>query len=70
MLLLEGPQGIGKSSAVRALTKNREWFADEIADLGTKDAAQDLRGKWLIEVPELAAMKRAEVERTNAGREQ
>jgi predicted P-loop ATPase/5S rRNA maturation endonuclease (ribonuclease M5) len=66
MLLLEGPQGIGKSSAVRALAKNPDWFADEIADLGSKDAAQDLRGKWIIELGELAAMKRAEIERIKA----
>ena len=30
-----------------------DWFADEIADLGGKDSAQDLRGKWIIEIGEL-----------------
>jgi putative DNA primase/helicase len=44
-LILEGAQGIFKSTALRALTGS-QWFADEIADLGTKDSTQDLRGKW------------------------
>jgi predicted P-loop ATPase len=38
-------------------------FSDSMSDLGTKDSAQDLRGKWLIEIAELSAMKRPEVER-------
>jgi predicted P-loop ATPase len=43
-----------------------EWFADEIADLGSKDSAQDLRGQWIIELGELSAMRRGEVERVKA----
>src|SRR4051794_18510413 len=66
MPVLRGPQGIGKSSAIRALAVREEWFADEIADLGSKDAAQDLAGKWIVEVPELAAIRGREVERTKA----
>ncbi len=61
VLILEGPQGAGKSQAVAALSPLLEWFTDEIADIGSKDAAQDLCGKWLIELPELSAMKRGEV---------
>jgi Virulence-associated protein E len=34
--------------------------------LGSKDAAQDLRGKWIVELAELSAMKRSDVERTKA----
>jgi predicted P-loop ATPase len=64
--IFEGPQGAGKSSALAALVPKPEWFTDGIADLGTKDAAQDLRGKWIIELPELSAMRRPEVERTKA----
>jgi putative DNA primase/helicase len=43
-----------------------EWFSDEISDLGSKDSAQDLRGKWIIELAELSAMKRGDIERTKA----
>jgi predicted P-loop ATPase len=65
-LILEGPQGALKSTAAGALALEAAWFADEIADLGTKDSAQDLRGKWVIELAELSAMKRGEVERVKA----
>ena len=34
--------------------------------LGYKDSAQDLRGKWIIEIGELSAMRRSEVERIKA----
>jgi predicted P-loop ATPase len=64
MLVLEGPQGIGKSTLVRILAG--EWFTDQIADLGSKDASMQLRGAWLIELSELGALNRAEMERTKA----
>jgi predicted P-loop ATPase len=65
-LILEGEQDLGKSSAARVLAVMSEWFADEIADLGSKDSAQDLKGKWIIEMAELSAMRRSDVERTKA----
>lgn len=65
-LILEGPQGCRKSTACRTLVPDEAWFADEVADLGTKDAAQDLRGKWLLELSELSAMRRGEVERVKS----
>jgi putative DNA primase/helicase len=64
-LILEGEQGIKKSSALRALA-GAEWFADEIADLGSKDAALQLRGKLIIELAELDALSRAEVGKIKA----
>jgi predicted P-loop ATPase len=65
-LILEGPQGVGKSTALAAIMPTLEWFSDEISDLGSKDSAQDLRGKWIIELAELSAMKRGDIERTKA----
>jgi predicted P-loop ATPase len=65
VLLLEGPQGIRKSSALRALTGD-PWFADHIADLGSKDSRLDLHGKWIIEMSELVSMRRGEIERVKA----
>jgi putative DNA primase/helicase len=49
-IILEGPQGQGKSSALAALMPNRSWFGDELAEMGTKDAALQLNGKWLVEL--------------------
>ena len=64
-LLLEGPQGIKKSSALHALAGD-PWFTDHIHDLGSKDSRMDLHGKWIIELSELVSMRRAEVERVKA----
>ncbi|RDS79159.1 hypothetical protein DWU98_19335 [Dyella monticola] len=58
-LICEGLQGISKSSLIEALMHDPEWFTDSLdGDLGNKDAAIALRGKWAIEVPELAALER------------
>lgn len=65
-LILEGAQLAGKSTAAGILALDPALFADQIADLGTKDSAQDLCGKWIIEIAELDAMRRNEVERTKA----
>ena len=67
MLILEGDQGAGKSSLVRALAVRDEWFADE-APLGGdgKVAIEMLAGKWLIESAELKSLKNSEVEHVKA----
>ena len=65
MLILEGPQGAKKSSALKALA-GAEWFTDELAEIGSKDAAQQMRGIWIIEIAELDAISRAEVSRIKA----
>ena len=61
-LLISPRQGKGKSSGLAKLVPDLAWFAEDISSLGTKDAAQDLRGKWLIELSELSAMSKREVE--------
>lgn len=58
-LILEGPQGIKKSSALQ--TMGRPWFTDRLSDLGSKDAAMETRSVWIIEIAELDTMTRAEV---------
>ena len=65
MLILEGPQGIRKSTALKALASD-EWFTDELAELGSKDAAQQMRGVWIIEMAELDAIGRPNVSRIKA----
>lgn len=62
MLILQGEQGAGKSTAIKMLC-GEAWFTDDLADFGSKDAAMQLRGAWFIEVGELGAMTRGEVER-------
>jgi len=65
-IVLEGEQGIFKSSALRVLASD-EWFSDCLpSDLKHKDAKDHLRGKWIIELPELAQFKRNEIETVKA----
>lgn len=59
VLILEGKQGSGKSTALATLAG--EWFADSIAEIGSKDAALGLCGAWIIELAELDTMRRADV---------
>jgi predicted P-loop ATPase len=62
--IIEGGQGIGKSSALRILFE--PWFTDDIADLGSKDAAMQTGGVWGVEMAELDAMSRPEAARAKA----
>jgi predicted P-loop ATPase len=56
-LILEGPQDIGKSTALRVL--GGDWYSDDVAELGTKDAPIGTRGKWILEFAELDSIAKA-----------
>jgi Virulence-associated protein E-like domain len=66
MLVLEGPQGNEKSSALRALAGNN-WFTDALT-LGaeSKVMIEQTRGKWIVEIPELGGMTQKDVETIKA----
>ncbi len=64
MLVLEGDQGIGKSMALQAL--GEPWVLEELSDMKSKDCKQDIQGHWLVEVSELDAMRKNEVETVKA----
>lgn len=64
MLVLEGAQFRGKSSAARIL--GGEWFSDAQLDLNNKDSYQIIQGVWLLEVGEMDAYNRAEATRSKA----
>ena len=58
VLTLESPQGRGKTSAVRVL--GRPWVTEGLPDLVNKDAALHLAGVWIVELSELAAVRRTD----------
>lgn len=61
VLTLKGPQGCGKSQLIRTLA-SEEWLNDSLVTFAGKEAYETLPGSWLVEIAELAASKRAEVE--------
>ena len=66
MLILEGPQRIGKSTALLTLF-SREWFSDAVPlDLANRDAAIALHGLWCLEFAEIEHLVRTEVETIKA----
>lgn len=66
VLVLEGKQGAGKSQTARALAVKPAWFTDAMPDLHGKDAALQLCGRWFVELAELAALRRSEIEGVKA----
>lgn len=62
MLVLSGPQGIGKSTLIARLAG--EWFSDSLNLNDTKDktAAEKLQGYWILEIGELAGLRKTEIE--------
>ena len=49
MPVLEGAQGIKKSTAMRILCGGAEDFSDQIGDIHSKDSQGMIQGKWMIE---------------------
>jgi predicted P-loop ATPase len=66
-VVLEGPQGCGKSTSLRIL--GGEWYKDQLAGaIDSRDGKKSVSTAWLIELSELAAIStnRAEIEHIKA----
>ena len=59
MLILCGPQGVGKSTILDKMS--RGWFNDSICTFEGKEASELLQGVWLVEIAELDAFRRSDV---------
>jgi putative DNA primase/helicase len=59
VLVLQGGQGVGKSTALRHLTGGA-WFCDSTLAIGEKDGYQALQGVWVYELAELDAVRRSD----------
>ncbi|MCT4686064.1 virulence-associated E family protein [Vallitalea sp.] len=60
VLTLVGKQGIGKSTILKKL--GQEWFSDSFTTVQGKEATEQIQGYWLIEMGELAGLRKAETE--------
>lgn len=60
LTLVSKQQGTGKSSFFKALGRN--WFSDTFLTVQGKDGLESIQGAWIIEMAELSAMRKAEVE--------
>ena len=61
VLILEGPQGISKSSALRTLA-GAQWFSSTPIVIGRPDAYMSLQGKIIVELGEMGSVRRADEE--------
>lgn len=59
MLILEGPQGLRKSTLARVICGTK-YFSDQLGDITTKESCQNIQGLWIIEVPEMDKFARPE----------
>jgi predicted P-loop ATPase len=66
VLVFNGPQGIGKSTLISKL--GMEWYSDSLSltDMNDKTAAEKVQGNWLLEISELAGMRKAEQDKIKA----
>jgi putative DNA primase/helicase len=74
VLVLEGKQGKGKSSVFRILAETAQkgmvgmpedttLFLDSPLELGSKDAYETIRGKWIAELAEMASIKKGDIDK-------
>jgi len=67
VLVLDGAQGIGKSTLFRLLA-GPAYYSETLSltDMNDKAGAEKLQGYWIAEIGELAGMKKADIEKVKA----
>jgi hypothetical protein len=67
LIVLEGKQGLNKSSALRALCPEGEWFSDDFPlNMRSQQLIEATKGKWILEAADLAGKRKAEIEQLKA----
>ena len=57
-IILQGSQGIGKSTFLKLMALDDLWFNDSLDSLDSDKAVQSLTGSWIIELAELKSLAR------------
>jgi predicted P-loop ATPase len=60
MPVLTGTQGLGKTTLVQKLGK--DWFSNSVESFEGKDAAELLQGVWVVEIGEMSAYKKSDLD--------
>lgn len=63
-LILAGGEGIGKSTLLNVL--GGPWFSDSVVTTEGKEGMESLRQAWIIELAELASIRRSDVEQVKS----
>lgn len=66
IIVLEGPEGTRKSTAIRVLAGDDNFSDQSILGVGEREVQEQLEGIWLHESADLAGMRKAEVEKIKA----
>lgn len=64
VLVLQGEQGVGKSTAFKVL--GGSWFSDSPVAIGEKDGMQIVHSAWIFELAELASLSKADANKAKA----
>ena len=57
-IILQGSQGIGKSTFLKLMALDDSWFNDSLDSLDSDKSVQSLTGSWIIELAELKSLAR------------
>lgn len=60
MPVLTGAQGLGKTTLIQKLGK--DWFTNSVESFEGKDAAELLQGVWVVEIGEMSAYKKSDLD--------
>ena len=66
IIVLEGKQGTGKSTALRILAGPGNHSDNELLTLDTKAQMEAMEGVWIYELSEMSGLSKSEVERMKA----
>jgi predicted P-loop ATPase len=67
VLVIDGEQGIGKSTLFKELAGDMYYSETlSLTDMDDKSGAEKLQGFWVVEIGELAGMKKADIEKVKA----
>jgi hypothetical protein len=66
VVILEGPQGSGKSKALRIVAGDDNFSDMPMLHLEARAQQEAIRGRWIVELSELAGLRKTEIETTKS----